>query len=213
MFFLKINDNYIVLEKAKNLTKLIKKVIINKKGQQQTVYIKPDVDVFKMKEDQINKFIESIRNEKIEHSLTVNNKGEVLVYKIGKENQVRYTQQELRKINGAKLSIHNHPIGNSLSPTDVNFSIINDIKEIKVVGLFDNKKVNYSFKIKKTILKEEIESFQREYNKTSSETYFDLKNKIYTNEITSSDASNNFFHYVLNNFTNKFKDRFSYERQ
>lgn len=207
---LKINGKYYNMDKAKDLTKLIKKRVIDKNGHPKTVYVK--VEEKKDKELNIKRFIESIRNAKNEHSITVDEDGRLLIYKEGKENQIRYTKQELRKINNAKLNIHNHPIGNSFSPADISFLMRNNIKEIKVVGLLNNKKVNYSLKLLRKVEEEEFEKIEESIVETLKDKLKELQDKIYKNKINKNYAEINFLHLALIDLSKKHKDIFKYEK-
>ena len=158
-----------------------------------------------------NKFIESIRLKNIEHSLTIDNKGKLLVYRMGTDKRIIFTQHELRKINNAYLSVHNHPNGSSFSSSDIKFLSINRISEIKVVGIIENKKIDYSLKLLKPFTEKEIEILDVEYSHISGDTYIELKNKIENEEMTRKDFSNHFRHYVMENFVKKYKENIKYE--
>jgi hypothetical protein len=210
MIVFKIDNKYYSLSKAKDLTKLIKKQIVDKNGNIKTVYVK--IEETKDRNRNIKRFIELIRNSKTEHSITVDSEGNLLVYKEGKANQIRFTQQELRKLNGAKLSIHNHPVGNSFSPADISFLIRNKIQEIKVVGMLNNKKVNYSLKLLKNLNEKEIKEIEENIIKIFQNKNKDLQNKIFENKINKIYAETNFLHLALLDLSKKYKDVLHYEK-
>lgn len=202
---------YIRLEKARDLTKLIKKRIVDKNGNIKTVYVK--VEEKKDRYRNIKRFIESIRGSKIEHSITVDDEGRLLVHKEGKANQIRFTQQELRKMNGAKLSVHNHPKGGAFSLGDIVFLCKNNIKEIKISNLEFNKKIDYSLKLLRLVGNEEIINIVKEYTKSYNFIFNKFKDEILEGKRTPESASENFSHFFIIDFSNKFKDIFKYERR
>lgn len=150
MLFLKVNNEfYIKLLKAKDLSRLVKKVIVDKNGHRKTVYVK--IDDIESKKNKLNKFIESIRKEKIEHSLVIDANYNVILYKSGDKSGIKYTKREISKINNSYRLIHNHSTGESLSPQDLFFALGNSIQNFEIVGMENNRKVNYSLKILKEI--------------------------------------------------------------
>jgi len=150
MLFFKVNNEfYIKLSKTKDLSRLVKKVIVDKNGYRKTVYVK--IYDIESKKKQLNKFIESIRKEKIEHSLVIDANYNVILYKSGDAKGVKYTKREIIKINNSYKLIHNHSTGESLSPQDLFFALGNSIQNFEIVGMENNRKVNYSLKILKEI--------------------------------------------------------------
>ena len=213
MQLIKFRKNlFFKLNKAKNLSKLIKKTIVNKKGFRQTVYVRMDEEKFKLNENQIKKFIESIRNEKIEHNLCLDSSGNVLAYKTGTKDKVIFTKRELRKINNAKVSIHNHTNGSSFSIFDLKFLIINNIKEIQVVTFDDNKKINYSLHLFSEIKNKDIDSLIDAYIKISKETFIEIEYKKYKNQKEKDEEIKNFYHLAMKNFVKKYNKEFRYEK-
>jgi len=216
--YIKLNSNiYIQLFKAKDFGKLTKKIITDKNGHQKTVYVKTFDDLFKQREKGIKKYIESIRNETIEHSICLDAKGDILVHKIGEKNNIFYTQRELSKMNGAKLHIHNHPNGVGFSNSDLIFATVNNIKEIKMVtiNIFNkNESLDYSLKIIHNIkTKEEIQLIKKEYNIIFNEMYKKVQNKVYNGELGQEEIERDFFHWIMRKFVNNHKGWFIYDRQ
>jgi hypothetical protein len=70
---------------------------------------------------------------KSEVGVSLDAKGNVLTETYGDANSVRYSNEDIKKLNGARVHIHNHPSDVSFSMADMAFGIINNIKEMRVV--------------------------------------------------------------------------------
>jgi len=213
MLFLKIdNSRYVMLEKAKDLSKLVKKHIVDKNGNVKTVYVKiGDAEKIKQK---LNRFRKTMIDEKVEHSLTFDKNGKIVNYKIGNENRIQYTKRELSQIKGALFYTHNHPKGGSFSDSDIIFALKNNIKEIECFGEDKkNKTGKYSFSLK--ILKQVNDEKQKEIQNDFKQIYQDLMmeryNKVISGEITEKEFSKMFISEVVSRLSKKHKDVLKYE--
>lgn len=71
--------------------------------------------------------------QNFETAVAFDDDGNVAFRKDGEANQVRFTLAEVEKVKG-KVFTHNHPNGTSLSPEDVSFLYLHDLKEIRAIG-------------------------------------------------------------------------------
>jgi len=209
--FLFINNKIFNLNKAKDYLKLTKKTIIDKNGKKKTVYVRIDFND-KIK-NQIEKYIESIRNDIVENSICLDSNGKVLVHKIGSENNIFYTKREITKMKGAKLYIHNHPNGSSFSIADISFLLHNNIKKIVAVGSVDNKKINYSLELLKSVDLVQRNNLLRGYLETNKKELENVQRLIYDKKISQKKATRFFRHFVMEKFSKKNKELFKYEKK
>jgi F0F1-type ATP synthase gamma subunit len=99
----------------------------------------------------LNEFIKFIRSEKVEHGLCLNDKNEILAYREGERNHIRFIERQVRNMKKAKLFIHNHTNGTSFSDDDLKFLILNQIKEIQIFTKKNKTNIVYKLKVKKVI--------------------------------------------------------------
>lgn len=166
MYFFRINKYlFIRLSKARDLSKLVKKVIIDKNGNRKTVYVrisdelnkKRSLDFEKKKwfmdknNNNIKELINFMRKQDIEYCCVTNDGENAFFKKVGNKKRVFLIPEELKKIQGSKIHIHNHPKGRIFSPDDIFFMLSNDIKNIYVVYKENGKNITHSLKIKKEI--------------------------------------------------------------
>ena len=95
---------------------------------------------------QVEAFEDKHIDRKSETALVLDGHGEALLDKPGARHSVSFTASEVRLMKDAHL-VHNHPSGQSLSPTDLNLSINADAASIIAVGRdgATGKVRNYSF--------------------------------------------------------------------
>lgn len=161
MLVLKIGKNkYIKLEKAKDLSKLIKKSIFDKNGHVKTVYVKVDEDInikrstdmekrlwFLNKDNNnISDLIKFMRKQNIEYCCVTNNGKTSFFKKAGHKTGINFTNEELNEIKNSKQFIHNHPKGTSFSVEDLSMFLFKNINEIQIVCVVNNKNTTYSLK-------------------------------------------------------------------
>ena len=95
--------------------------------------------------------LKETRNHK-EKAVIFNKNGEILLEKLGNEESIVFSQNELQKLKDGYL-IHNHPTGSTLSEADINLALYYDLKEIVA---FSSKGVFYRLKIKNNANSKEI---------------------------------------------------------
>lgn len=160
----------------------------------------------------INYFMENIRDKKIEHSSSYDNKGNLILYKKGNEKEILYTLEELKIITDSSLSIHNHPSKNSFSLPDLKIFMKQNIKETIVCCIDNNVKINYSLKHKKEIpieIQAEIYFF---YKSLIDEKNFNLSKDVHEGRKTAIEANINFNHPLILKVINKYGEYFEYKK-
>lgn len=216
MLFLRLSKNlFINLEKGKDLSKLIKKQIVDKNGNIKTVYVR--MDNFETTRQKIKKFKKIFMEEPKEHGMAISSEGKILNYKIGNESRIIYTKRELRAIRGAKLYIHNHPKGASFSSSDIKFAIENEISEIECFGIDkknDNTAYNFSLKINKDakIDKDKLEKIIQDYSFFYQQLFMERQLKLSKKQIDGKGFSRLFISEVVERLSEKHKDIFTYEK-
>ncbi len=169
---------YIRLEKARDLTKLIKKRIVDKNGNIKTVYVRIDEDVNIKRSLEIDKrrwFLNDnnnniqelskfMRHQNIEYCCISNDGKNSFFKKIGHKNGINFSNAELDKIYNVKLFIHNHPKGHSFSLDDLSMFLFKNIKEMRIVCFRNKIKTTYFLKRRKEIPLPIIEEILNEYN-------------------------------------------------
>lgn len=82
-----------------------------------------------------------IRNEPMEYSHNFDSKGNLLfVATSGSTEYVDFSGEQVARLKDA-VSTHNHPMGGSFSPADVEFAVVADIKELRAVS----RETGYTF--------------------------------------------------------------------
>lgn len=69
----------------------------------------------------------------VEHGIVVNALGEILLDKTGTVTGLTFTRKQMELMDGTWFS-HNHPEGNSFSPSDIRLMMMTGLKRIRVVG-------------------------------------------------------------------------------
>lgn len=204
-----------LLEKARDTSKLVRKRIVDKNGITRTVWVK--MTAFDTIRKELEKFKKTFLKDKIEHGLAISTEGKILSYKIGDENRIYYTKRELSKIKGAKLYIHNHPKGASFSSSDIKFAIENKISGIECFGIDkknDNVAYNFSLKINKDseIDKGKIEEIMQDYFSLYEQIGTERQLKLSKKQIDGKGFSRLFISEVVERLSVKHKDILTYEK-
>jgi len=85
--------------------------------------------------ENVGKFEDSIRNDKIETAAFFDDQGNMVFSKTGDKTSVQFTQEEIDNIRGdIAVMTHNHPSGGSFSDGDLGFAIRVGINEVRAVG-------------------------------------------------------------------------------
>ncbi|OQA66245.1 MAG: hypothetical protein BWY36_00928 [Candidatus Diapherotrites archaeon ADurb.Bin253] len=159
---------YIRLEKARDLTKLIKKRIVDKNGNIKTVYVRVDEDInikrsleidkrrwfLNENNNDIQELSKFMRYQNIEYCCISNDGKKSFFKKVGHKNGVNFLNAELDKIYNVKLFVHNHPEGHSFSLDDLSMFLFKNIKEMRIVSRIKNFKIDYILKLSKEVPEE-----------------------------------------------------------
>ena len=86
------------------------------------------------------------RAQPVESAMAVDRDGNVLLDKLGQRSQVEFTPEEMARIRGAEVFTHNHPSGGSFSNADAYFIVDAKVKELRAVGRWAGREVNYSMR-------------------------------------------------------------------
>lgn len=154
----------------------------------------------------IEGFESFVKNKKIENCLLVDEKGSVVLSKMGDENHINFTLDEVAKVKKAKNVIftHNHPSGNSFSIEDVSFAVENFVKEIRCVG----SRYTHVMTVKEGL---SIKELVPVYNRNMEAVYYELIKKMEDKEISTKEA-NIAFHHKTWEFVASQLSELTYER-
>jgi hypothetical protein len=76
---------------------------------------------------------EQIATAPAEHAVVLDDAGTLLVNKVGERREVSFTSDEVTRMRGAAVFIHNHPGGTSFSLPDILLAKRLNIREMRVV--------------------------------------------------------------------------------
>lgn len=76
---------------------------------------------------------ERIATAPVEHAVVLDEHGALLVNKVGERREVAFTANEVTRMRGAAVFIHNHPGGTSFSLPDILLAKRLNIQEMRVV--------------------------------------------------------------------------------
>lgn len=186
--FIKLSEGiYQEMDKAKDLTKLIKKHVVDKNGRVTTVWVKVDEDVNVRRSINVDKrlwflnkdnnnvsdLVKFMRKQDYEFCCVTNDGKTSFFKKAGHKSGINFTDEELNKIRDSKQFIHNHPKGHSFSENDLITLIFNNIKEMNIVSQIKNVKINYKMTLLKPIPQDIREQILNSYNinKVASEVF------------------------------------------
>ena len=210
MLFLKIGNKYLSLLKARGHKYYSKKP----DGKGGYIYTYKSIDInSSYKKDQeefgekqalrIYLFTEGIRKVKdAEHSKFYNEKGIEIFTKSGNEKNIFFTENELNKIDNARLFVHNHPSADSFSPNDIQLLLEENIKEMRSCGQKENRKTDFSLQIIKNIPFNEKQKILDNY------TEIWIGNKI----LAKANLLNWFAHVSMLQFIKQYGEYFEYKR-
>jgi len=215
MLYLKVGEfKYIKLEdleKAKDLTKLIKKKVVDKNGVLKTVWVRVDEDVNVRRSVNVDKrlwflnkdnnnvsdLVKFMRKQDYEFCCVTNDGKTSFFKKAGHKSGINFTDEEMDKIRDSKQFIHNHPKGTSFSEEDLSLLMLNNIKEMSIISQIKNVKINY----KMTLLKE-----------VPLEVYQDIMNDYFSHKnLSSSFGSENASHKSMQNIADDYSEYIRYE--
>lgn len=77
---------------------------------------------------------ERIATAPVEHAVVLDERGILLVNKVGARREVAFTADEVARMRGAAVFIHNHPGGTSFSLPDILLAKRLNIQEMRVVA-------------------------------------------------------------------------------
>jgi hypothetical protein len=143
---------------------------------------------------------------RIEHCFVFNAKSEKIFHKTsGLKDGVFFETEELFKIQGARLFIHNHPSGDSFSSPDLRFLFENEISEMRVVS----DRQEYRLRLKKTVEDDDVDEIVNNYKKILEEIVESLEKR----NIPKDDIDKVQYSLSMEKFMskNKTKEIFSYE--
>jgi len=223
--FIKLGEGlYQEMDKAKDLTKLIKKSIVDKNGHVKTVWVKMafdnSADIFK-KYSQIGfseryneiketskislkvceSFENKIINADLEYCGSFDSQGKLLLSKKGEYDKIELSYKEAQRIKNIEIFTHNHPEKRSFSMEDLILSTCLGVKELRAV----HNKTVFSFKISAV---NQSSSYFEHYNKivdffNKLKEYDDIvekefKDLIDSGFLTLEKAYNQHQHVLLN---------------
>lgn len=194
--FIKLGEGlYIDLSKArKDLTKLIKKQIIDKNGHVKTVWVKAIENVKVGMRDSVekmfnnyfamgfserigdikktsiissevcNNFEKLIDNKPEENCGAFNSEGKLIFTKKGKYDEIEFDKLEIDKIRNAEILTHNHPEDMSLSMKDLFMAISFGVKELKAITPNYICSIKFSHKEKSKNKRETFDKYQYLFN-------------------------------------------------
>ena len=175
MLFLKIDNKYLRLEKARSHKYIERRpdvkggflYIYSKKSNDRNDAINyEDIREFGYdKALQIKKDIESIRNQTIEYAQGYDKNGNPIFNKSGDKKEINFSIEDQDRIENSRLLIHNHPTGNSFSDDDINLIFRLNIQEIRSCGQKYKTKTDFSLKITKNIPLEVFQEILNEYRR------------------------------------------------
>lgn len=167
-------------------------------------------------EEAIKEILDKTKN-KFERGHCFDQKGRIIVSRTGEERSISFSNEEIIKMNGAKLLIHNHPSSSSFSPADITTTLANNIDEVWAVAPKSELGNGY-FYIRPTLPKDKtIQEFLLEIryniNKTSSEVESKFWNKISNNEITIDYAEKMHQHEVWKIISKKYGWKYGFQQR
>lgn len=197
MLFLRLDKTkFIKLEKArKDLTKLIKKQVVDKNGHIKTVWVKVvetvkvrmrsyannlfnnyfamgfsyrfgEIKETSLKSLQASKKMESeIVNAEIEHCGAFNSEGKLIFTKKGEYDKIEFYKSEVNIFKNSEIFTHNHPEDKSFSMEDIFMAISTGIKEIRIISPNYIYSLNFSHKEKSNNDFELVNKYQYLFNK------------------------------------------------
>lgn len=208
MIVFKIDNKYYSLSKAKDLTKLIKKRIVDKNGNIKTVYVKADdnlnikrsVEIDKRKwflnehNNDIKELSKFMRKQKIEYCCVSNDGQKSFFKKVGHETGIKFYGDDENIIKNSKLFIHNHPKGHSFSLDDLSMFLFKDIKEMRIVSRIKTININYTIKLLKEIPEETKNEMCLRYNTSKiSAEFMDMLNSSHFAMLSVADE---YYQYI-----------------
>lgn len=165
MLYIKLYKNFFIkLDKARDLSKLVKKVIIDKNGNKKTVYVKISKKIninmrtkiqnlFNVyfsfgiieKTDKIKDVNEKIINESkifenniiklnMETCGSFDKNGKLIFSKSGNYDEIKFNENEFNKIKNMEIFTHNHPENKTFSMEDIFLLLSSGIKLMRVVS-------------------------------------------------------------------------------
>jgi proteasome lid subunit RPN8/RPN11 len=173
------------------------------KSLQKEVPVKP---VKKEIKEIIEKAESKIANNAFETAIAFNNKGNEILRKKGVKSSVKFTAEDMNKLNWADEVIftHNHPSGISFSDADILFMKKTELKEMRVVGKKYLYRANFTKKVDLDTVKQAI--------KHSNEIVrIRISQLIDSGKMTIKEANDIHWHEIWT-YLKKRKDWFSYKR-
>jgi hypothetical protein len=152
-----------------------------------------------------------IVGQSYETAVVVDNNGNIILRKDGGKSVVEFSQAELDAMKGATLT-HNHPSGNSFSPSDVNLLLRTNATEIRAVGTSEGTRYVY-------IMRPQSEAYQNvdivmdrvRNSEASVKTVF--RQKIAAGEMSIDEANARHFHEVWKRVDKTFGGGLGYRRE
>jgi len=71
-----------------------------------------------------------------EHSYVFDEEGQLIFFKKGDEDSISFEEDEMKLMKNGVFT-HNHPSGTDLSVHDIYFAAVNDLKEVRAVGIHE----------------------------------------------------------------------------
>jgi hypothetical protein len=153
-------------------------------------------------------------DNKREIAITLDSKGRVLTETHGEENYVQFSPEDLQKLRGARVAIHNHPMDISFSKPDMSFAIINGVQETRVIS----EKYIYSYVPDKARVKgldkREIQQKINEVWDTSGQEHTESVYRLYNSGVINRDEANGVYqHRLMESFAKNFGGTYKREKR
>ena len=163
-----------------------------------------------LREENIRKYEQSIKNQKYESAGLYNSKGDLLFKKDGGKGEVKFEWYETYQMKGNYLT-HNHPINSSFSKADIQVLAGSGLSEIRAV----TKTRTFVMKSNKHFTdKEEFDALKIDIAKSEKKVLSNLSNRYRNGEITKKEYKEMGWDETWKDFTSsdKYKDIFTYEK-
>ena len=168
--------------------------------------------ILSLREENIRRYEQSIKNQKFESAGLYNSKGDLLFKKDGKARSVKFTDSELKEMKGNYLT-HNHPLDESFSPEDIHVLAYHQLREIRAVTIGGR---SFSMKMKEGVSfnKKEFTSLKSTITRLSNKEQKELSKRYFSKEITLEQYKQMAYNNVWVKFSeiDKYKDIFTYKQ-